>query len=123
MNPENHFDFWLGEWDAVWGEDGKGTNHVERILEAKVVQETAERTEVVQEVGWTVKGDKLESFHRVKQTLRLGFESHLTQVMTGCVIGHFVRVHRADICNVEDVNQILGELKCAGGNIKREVML
>ena len=24
MNPENQFDFWLGEWDAAWGEDGKG---------------------------------------------------------------------------------------------------
>ena len=39
MNPENQFDFWLGEWDATWGEDGKGTNHVERILDAKIVQE------------------------------------------------------------------------------------
>ena len=39
MNPENQFDFWLGDWEATWGEDGKGTNHVERILDAKVVQE------------------------------------------------------------------------------------
>lgn len=39
MNPENQFDFWLGEWNATWGEDGKGTNHVERILGAKVVRE------------------------------------------------------------------------------------
>ena len=39
MNPENQFDFWLGEWDAVWGEDGRGSNQVERILDAKVVQE------------------------------------------------------------------------------------
>ncbi len=39
MNPENQFDFWLGEWHATWGEDGRGTNHVTRILDAKVVQE------------------------------------------------------------------------------------
>ena len=38
-NPENQFDFWLGNWEASWGEDGKGTNHVERILDGKVVQE------------------------------------------------------------------------------------
>ena len=39
INPENQFDFWLGEWQAAWGEDGKGTNLVERILDGKVVQE------------------------------------------------------------------------------------
>lgn len=37
--PESQFDFWLGEWDCTWGEDGKGTNHVLRILDDKVVQE------------------------------------------------------------------------------------
>ena len=39
INPENQFDFWLGEWDARWGEDGKGTNHISKILDDKVVQE------------------------------------------------------------------------------------
>lgn len=39
MNPENQFDFWLGEWGAAWGEDGKGTNKVTRILDDKVVLE------------------------------------------------------------------------------------
>ena len=38
-NPENQFDFWLGEWDCTWGEDGKGTNHVLRIMDDKVIQE------------------------------------------------------------------------------------
>lgn len=38
-NPENQFDFWLGEWNVTWGEDGKGTNHIERILEGKIIQE------------------------------------------------------------------------------------
>src|SRR5512147_2031180 len=39
IQPENQFDFWLGDWDATWGEDGKGTNCVERILDGKIVQE------------------------------------------------------------------------------------
>jgi len=38
-NPENQFDFWLGEWNVTWGEDGKGTNHIERILDGKIIQE------------------------------------------------------------------------------------
>ncbi len=37
--PENQFDFWLGSWDCTWGEDGKGSNRVERILDGKVIQE------------------------------------------------------------------------------------
>jgi len=38
-NPENQFDFWLGEWDVTWGEDGKGTNRIEQILGGKIIQE------------------------------------------------------------------------------------
>jgi uncharacterized protein DUF1579 len=38
-NPENQFDFWLGEWNVIWGEDGKGINHIERILDGKIIQE------------------------------------------------------------------------------------
>ena len=37
--PENQFDFWLGEWDVTWGEDGRATNHVLRIMDDKVIQE------------------------------------------------------------------------------------
>ncbi len=37
--PENQFDFWLGEWNLVWGEDGKGTNRIGRILDGKIIQE------------------------------------------------------------------------------------
>ena len=37
--PESQFDFWLGEWDCTWGEDGKGTNHVLRIMDDKIIQE------------------------------------------------------------------------------------
>ncbi len=39
MNPENQFDFWLGEWDVTWGEDGKGTNRIEKVLGDKILQE------------------------------------------------------------------------------------
>jgi hypothetical protein len=38
-NPENQFDFWLGEWNVTWGEAGKGTNRIERILDGKIIQE------------------------------------------------------------------------------------
>ena len=37
--PENQFDFWLGEWEVRWNEDGVGTNRVERILDGKIIQE------------------------------------------------------------------------------------
>ena len=36
---ETQFDFWLGEWDVTWGDDGKGTNHIECILDGKIIQE------------------------------------------------------------------------------------
>jgi len=38
-SPETQFDFWLGEWNVSWGDDGAGTNHVTRILDDKIVQE------------------------------------------------------------------------------------
>src|SRR5260221_13049382 len=37
--PETQFDFWLGEWDVIWGADGKGSNHVLRIMDDKIIQE------------------------------------------------------------------------------------
>ena len=37
--PESQFDFWLGEWDCTWGDDGVGSNRVERILDGKIIQE------------------------------------------------------------------------------------
>jgi len=36
---ETQFDFWLGEWDVSWGENGKGTNHILRIMDDMVIQE------------------------------------------------------------------------------------
>ena len=38
-NPENQFDFWLGEWDVTWGGDGKGENLILRIMDDKIIQE------------------------------------------------------------------------------------
>lgn len=37
--PETQFDFWLGEWNCTWGDDGRGTNHVVRIMDGKIIQE------------------------------------------------------------------------------------
>jgi hypothetical protein len=37
------FDFWVGHWDLTWknadGSIGKGTNHIEKTLDGKVIQE------------------------------------------------------------------------------------
>jgi hypothetical protein len=38
-NPEHQFDFWLGEWDAAWGEGGRGTNHILCTLDGRIIQE------------------------------------------------------------------------------------
>jgi hypothetical protein len=32
-------DFWIGDWDARWGEAGRGTNRLTRILNDKVIRE------------------------------------------------------------------------------------
>jgi hypothetical protein len=32
-------DFWLGDWDATWGEAGRGTNRLTQILGDKVIRE------------------------------------------------------------------------------------
>lgn len=39
MPPEQQFDFWLGEWDVLWGEGQQGTNRVDKILDGNVVRE------------------------------------------------------------------------------------
>ena len=44
--PETQFDFWLGEWDVRWSEDGSGSNRVERILDGKVIQESFASTDL-----------------------------------------------------------------------------
>lgn len=37
---EKQFDFWLGQWNLTWGEDGKGTNTITRILDGRVIRES-----------------------------------------------------------------------------------
>jgi hypothetical protein len=40
MAPEaRQFDFWIGEWDLAWGENGHGTNSIIPILDGYVIQE------------------------------------------------------------------------------------
>ena len=36
---DRQFDFWLGDWDVTWGEGQKGQNHVEAILDGRVIME------------------------------------------------------------------------------------
>ena len=38
-HPEHQFDFWLGQWDVTWGDDGRGTNRILRIMDDKIIQE------------------------------------------------------------------------------------
>ena len=40
MLPETRqFDFWLGDWDVTWGENERGSNHVEAIMDGHVILE------------------------------------------------------------------------------------
>lgn len=40
----SEFDFWLGEWDLTWGDDGCGTNRITRILDGCVILEEFDGT-------------------------------------------------------------------------------
>jgi hypothetical protein len=35
----SQFDFWTGEWDLSWGQDERGSNHVERVMNGFVILE------------------------------------------------------------------------------------
>ena len=47
--PEDYFDFWVGEWDVSWdeadGNVGRGINVVEKTLDGTVIQENFRITE------------------------------------------------------------------------------
>lgn len=45
-NPEDltKLDFWVGQWDLTW-EGGAGTNHIEKILDGRVIRENFAATE------------------------------------------------------------------------------
>ncbi|MCA9955727.1 MAG: hypothetical protein KC434_13450, partial [Anaerolineales bacterium] len=38
------FDFWLGEWDLTWGDDGRGTNVITAVLDNRVIKEEFDGT-------------------------------------------------------------------------------
>ena len=42
----SEFDFWVGEWDASWGDDGRGRNTVSRELDGRVVFERFDSPEL-----------------------------------------------------------------------------
>lgn len=49
LEPEEYFDFWVGEWELSWtdqqGNAGAGTNTIEKILDNVVIQENFSATE------------------------------------------------------------------------------
>ena len=39
-SPEaGQFDFWLGDWELSWGDSGKGTNKITKVLDGCVILE------------------------------------------------------------------------------------
>lgn len=56
MNPcsgpeAGQFDFWLGEWDLTWGEDGRGCNAITRVLGGCVIEENFDGTPAIPLIG------------------------------------------------------------------------
>ena len=64
--PADLFDFWVGDWTAVWknanGTDGRGRNVVTKILDGKVVEEQFEAEGTPQAPG--LKGRSLSVLHK-----------------------------------------------------------
>lgn len=48
------FDFWLGEWDLEWGEDGRGRNVITRALDDCVIVENFDGTPAIRLRGTSV---------------------------------------------------------------------
>lgn len=46
LEPETYFDFWVGTWNLTWkdadGTVAKGKNHIEKVLDDKVIKENFE---------------------------------------------------------------------------------
>lgn len=54
-SPEaGQFDFWIGEWNLTWGEDGTGTNIIEKILIDCVILENFDGTASIKLKGMSV---------------------------------------------------------------------
>jgi len=49
VQEDQWYDFWVGDWNLTWkdgdGGMGKGTNHIVRILDGKVIQENFKAVE------------------------------------------------------------------------------
>jgi len=39
VSADRQFDFWIGDWDLTWGEDGRGTNSIKAILDGRFIME------------------------------------------------------------------------------------
>ena len=53
--PEaRQFDFWLGEWDLTWGEDGRGTNQITTRYDGCVLEENFSAQPTVDFMGMSV---------------------------------------------------------------------
>ena len=39
LPPEKQLDFWLGVWEATWGDGQHGSNQIQRVLDGQVIQE------------------------------------------------------------------------------------
>jgi hypothetical protein len=48
------FDFWVGKWNLTWGDNGKGTNSIKKIMDGCVVQENFDGTPSIQLKGMSV---------------------------------------------------------------------
>ncbi|MGI9542453.1 MAG: hypothetical protein ACR2MX_04290 [Cyclobacteriaceae bacterium] len=64
------FDFWVGNWEVSWQNPdstiGKGTNHVIKVLDGKVIQENFEITDAGPNTGF--KGTSLSVFNPNTET-------------------------------------------------------
>ena len=60
------FDFWIGNWDLTWtnsqGQIERGTNHIEKILDGKVIRENFSFA------SGTFKGTSISVYNPAKQT-------------------------------------------------------
>jgi hypothetical protein len=59
-SPEaSQFDFWVGEWDLTWGENGKGINSIEKIMDGCVIRENFDGTPSIK-----LKGTSVSTFNK-----------------------------------------------------------
>jgi hypothetical protein len=54
-SPEaSQFDFWVGDWDLTWGENGHGTNSIKKIMDGCVIQENFDGAPSIRLKGMSV---------------------------------------------------------------------